>query len=113
MSAIMKTFFIALLAVPAILASPTPAAPGEFVLNDFECTCTNGVRKTASGCMYFGKQDRKAEWCHAFDERALPMTKKFTEAYCTETAAGLKPECRPVRLCQDALDPRPGQYQLC
>ncbi|KAL2064962.1 hypothetical protein VTL71DRAFT_4102 [Oculimacula yallundae] len=57
MSAIMKTLFVTLLALPAILAAPAPAPvePGSFIGNDFKCRCINDVGDhTAAGCYNFG-----------------------------------------------------------
>ncbi|KAL2063936.1 hypothetical protein VTL71DRAFT_4430 [Oculimacula yallundae] len=71
MSVIMKTFFVALLALPAVLATAAPdVVPGQFLVNDFECGCTDGAgKRTAGGCMYIGQQDRKAEWGDAITAR--------------------------------------------
>ncbi|KAL2066106.1 hypothetical protein VTL71DRAFT_2177 [Oculimacula yallundae] len=115
MSVVMKTFFIALLALPAILASPTPAdttpaAALPVLANDFMCTCINDAgNKRAGSCMYFGQQDIAGEWCQPRRKSELGMDKKFTNEFCAYYG-NYKPECRPIKLCQSSLIPNPDYY---
>ncbi|KAL2071944.1 hypothetical protein VTL71DRAFT_11287 [Oculimacula yallundae] len=115
MSAIMKTFFIALLALPAVLASPTPAPALPVLANDFECTCTNGAGdRTDADCVQFGGARDERSWCRPFGPRSLNMNKRFTDEFCAANDSFMpKADCHPVKLCQNSLIPTPGYYMVC
>lgn len=72
----MKGFFVALLALPAILAAPVNDAswPTTFPINTFECCCTDGGERSTSGsCLAMnGAQLYSSEWVCYYDLVIFP-----------------------------------------
>ncbi|KAL2076260.1 hypothetical protein VTL71DRAFT_1203 [Oculimacula yallundae] len=122
MSVIMKTFLIALLALPAVLAAPAEitdpptVAAGEYLVTDWECSCTDGKGNyTESACLYAGvRSGPDNKWCRAASKWMLGMDKRYTDEICARGSDTLvKGECHPIRLCQSSLVPYADNYQIC
>ncbi|KAH7311117.1 hypothetical protein BKA65DRAFT_484900 [Rhexocercosporidium sp. MPI-PUGE-AT-0058] len=114
----MRGFLITLLALPAVLAAPAPAAasdawPTTFPISTVMCRCSDGASKNTIGsCLYFGQ--RLDSWCYPTVSWSPHMDEVFTADYCQSNYAAMPiPQCTPVKLCQNTLVNDPNYFQVC
>ncbi|KAF2736685.1 hypothetical protein EJ04DRAFT_551057 [Polyplosphaeria fusca] len=102
----MKTFFVALFALPAALAAPTASA---FPIQSVECACMNaaGETRVSGTCQYQNGTPTTSgpEYCYRAVSWAREMNTVFNNELCPQWYGEewTKGVCRPVKLCQ-----RPG-----
>ncbi|EMD61864.1 hypothetical protein GGP41_002635 [Bipolaris sorokiniana] len=113
----MKAFFVALVALPAVLAAALPSSQAAaFPIQSQECTCQNAAGATrASGlCQYMrGALRGPGEWCFPGTSTTAAMNTIFNDERCLEQwgSEWSKGVCRPVLLCQGPGGP--DYYEIC
>ncbi|KAH6844630.1 hypothetical protein B0I37DRAFT_165796 [Chaetomium sp. MPI-CAGE-AT-0009] len=118
----MKSFFVALLALPAALAVPTVSARADFPTTyPFEaqaCRCDDGQgHVTVSSCLYFGSV-ADGQWCYPSVSWHPRTETRFTDAYCFESTGSTRSKavCKPIKLCKNPAIPddwTETYYVLC